>query len=258
MSIYDQGFNAKQLLQTLYSPSADQAIKEDLLYFPINKLHNAVASGKITGTSLVDISFGPVVYQILAIGEQFSDISVLKATDQCVAEVNAWLKGDSGAFDWSSVSKYIADLEGSRDKWEEKEKKVKAAVKKVLKYERGKQTIVDPSVVPKADCMISMWLNEVASTDREGFIRHLKKMSALIKLGGQLILFTGLNGTFLDIGGQRFNIFLLTEPVLKTALAEAGFSVTMFESKLSVPKPQTDVQSYAFITAMKVRLIKYP
>ncbi|CAJ0967704.1 unnamed protein product [Ranitomeya imitator] len=88
--------------------------------------------------------------------------------------------------------------------------------------------MMDPIVLPPADCIISAWLLDVISKDQDDNIRYLKKVAGLLKLGGHMILLGDLNTTYYTIGKRKFHILNYDdEEFVRKALVEAGFVLTI-------------------------------
>ncbi|KAM8927193.1 nicotinamide N-methyltransferase-like [Pelodytes ibericus] len=253
--IRDNKCSGRDLLVKLFSPDADDALEDDSLYFTVKKLNEYVVSGSINGEILTDCSFAPIIHQILPIYNIFQHITVLELDANCFTELQKWYSADKDAFDWSYMIRYIADLQGTSDQWQQKEGQLRSTVKCILKCDPLKESFADPGTVQKADCLISMWMLELLSKDKDEYRRNLKKLSALIRLGGKLILISSINGTYLRVGEQSFSMLSVNEPSLRKMLASQGFSVETFQySNSQAPREIHDASGFAFIIAIKVRI----
>ncbi|XP_075462708.1 uncharacterized protein LOC142498087 [Ascaphus truei] len=68
-------------------------------------------------------------------------------------------------------SQRLSDSDG----WEEKEEKLRRAIKRVVKCDFTKANPLDPVVVPQADVLVSKWYLEAASKDHNSYLSNLKK-----------------------------------------------------------------------------------
>ncbi|MEE6513193.1 hypothetical protein FKM82_020728, partial [Ascaphus truei] len=114
--------------------------------------------GCVRGDTLIDISIGPTVYHLLSASDIFKEIIVIEFTEPNIQEFEKWLKKDPGAADWSNAAKAVCELEDNREEWQVKEDKVRRAIKQVVKWDVSKDNPLDPVVLPKVDCVLSLWV----------------------------------------------------------------------------------------------------
>ncbi|KAM6234787.1 nicotinamide N-methyltransferase [Spheniscus humboldti] len=140
------------------------------------------APGGLRGDTLIDVGCGPTIYQLLSACERFREVIASDYADQNHRELEKWLKNEAGAFDWRPVVKYVCELEGDREKWAEKEEKLRKKVRQVLKCDVTKANPVDPASLPPADCVLSTLCLEAACKDPATFRSALRNVGALVKL----------------------------------------------------------------------------
>ncbi|NXP02568.1 NNMT methyltransferase, partial [Thinocorus orbignyianus] len=192
------------------------------------------------GKTLIDVGCGPTIYQLLSACERFQEITALDYTDQNRRELEKWLKKEAGAFDWRPVVEYVCELEGGREKWAEKEEKLRKKVKQVLKCDVTKANPTDPVSLPPADCVVSALCLEAACKDLPTFRSALRNMGTLLKPGGHLVMVTVLRETYYAFNNQVFSCLRLEKSMVEEAVEGAGFNVTFSEVQ---PCPFSDIRA---------------
>ncbi|XP_073513318.1 nicotinamide N-methyltransferase-like [Phyllobates terribilis] len=251
---YEDGFDSRQYLENYFSDNHEMVFEDDTLKFPIENLTKIFAEGHIKGDILIDLSIGPLVHQFFAACEYFKQIIVLKIRDRCIMELKRWVEDRTGAFDWGYAAKLQVDLEGKSDQFEDREEKVRSALHYVVKCDLKKENIMDPMVLPPADCIISAWFLDVISKDQDDYIRYLRKFSKLLKLGGHIILIGDLDTTFLKVGKDKVHVLNYDEDFARKALVGEGFIIDCCEvKKISDVSDYSDCKAVIFFAAHKVK-----
>ncbi|PKU35033.1 nicotinamide n-methyltransferase [Limosa lapponica baueri] len=183
----------------------------------------------LRGETLIDVGCGPTIYQLLSACEHFQEIIALDYTDQNRRELEKWLKKEQGAFDWRPVVEYVCELEGEREKWAEKEEKLRQKVRQVLKCDVTKANPTDPVSLPPADCVVSTLCLEAACKDLATFRSALRNVGALLKPGGHLVMVTVLRETYYAFNNMVFSCLHLEKNVVEEAVEGAGFDVRFSE-----------------------------
>ncbi|KAM3924248.1 indolethylamine N-methyltransferase-like [Leptodactylus fuscus] len=246
-------FDPKELLTTYCHPGCDETLYEEMTLFPMRTLQLLVAEGKISGTTLIDFSTGPIIFPLLALSDHFSDIILLKPNYFCIVEVEKWQNGEEESFDWSHLSEYFTKLEDDRNKIKEEES-LKKNIKYIMRCDMKKENPTSPFVLPKADCLTTFYLLQNVSKDKETFYENLKKISSLLRVGGRLLLVGLFNAKRFTIGGDKFHFLTFDEDFLRKTLTEAGFiieSLEKIDSKVTSGIAKYD-QVY-FACALKIR-----
>ncbi|XP_005143595.2 nicotinamide N-methyltransferase [Melopsittacus undulatus] len=226
---YQQSFDPQEYLREFYSLSSVQGQPNTLLTQSLRSLFNVFALDELSGHTLIDVGCGPTIYQLLSACERFQEIISLDYTDRNRQELEKWLRNEPGAFDWSPVVKYVCELEGDREKWAEKEEKVRKKVKQVLKCDVTKANPTAPVSLPPADCIVSTLCLEAACKDLATFRSALRNISTLVKPGGHLVLVTVLQETFYAFNKQVFSCLYLESSMVEEAVEGAGFDVKLSE-----------------------------
>ncbi|XP_006039211.1 nicotinamide N-methyltransferase-like [Alligator sinensis] len=227
---------------------------DEFLTFVLKHYCKTFTSGAVTGHTLIDIGSGPTIYQLLSACESFKEIIASDYMDQNCQELLKWLKNEPGAFDWTPVVQHVCELEGDRNKWAEKEGKLRGAIKRVLKCDVHKSNPLDPVVLPPADCLVSSLCLEAASKDQSSYRAALRNISSLLKPGGHLVLSGDLGSSFYMVGPKKFSCLALTEEFLREALNATGFTVETVEVLSRADVAQHDICDFSgmyFIVAHK-------
>ncbi|XP_073513321.1 nicotinamide N-methyltransferase-like [Phyllobates terribilis] len=249
---HEDGFDSRQCLEHYFSDKSASVFGEDSLIFPIENLTKTFSEGHIKGDVLIDLSVGPLVHHLFAACDFFNHIIVLKVSDRCIMELKRWVDERTGAFEWGHAVKLHVDIEEKSYQLEDKEQKVRSALQHVLKCNLEKENIMDPMVLPPADCIISAWLLDVISKDGDDYMRKLRNFSKLLTPGGHLILFGDLDTTYYKVGKDTFHMFNYDEDFVRKALTEEGFIIDFCNTKArTVVNDLCDCKALIFIVAHK-------
>ncbi|MEE6484634.1 hypothetical protein FKM82_013951 [Ascaphus truei] len=248
---HDEEFDAKNLMETYVGADKTDS-KEELLHYPLCELFKILSPGCVRGDTLIDLSIGTSISQLLIASDYFKEIIMLESSDVSIREIEKWLKKEPGAVDRSHAAMFVCELEGKSEGWEEKE--VRRAVTRVVKCDFTKANPLVPVVVPQADGLISVWYLEAVSKDHVSYLSNLKKMSSFMKVGGHLILFVFLNMSYYMIDQHKFSMLTYDEEFATKALRDTGFNIKSFgkyKNKLSTQI--IDYEHVGYFVACKER-----
>ncbi|XP_031751088.1 nicotinamide N-methyltransferase [Xenopus tropicalis] len=148
----------------------------------------------------------------------------------------------------------MAELEGNSAVWTHKEEELKRRIKHLLKCDVSAENLVDERTVPKADCLLTAWILETISQDETSYCNNFKKMSALLKLGGHLVLIGDIQGSFFIVGGHKYHILPIGEEFLRKTLEDEGYSIVFYSAVgRNAEKQTTNYEKIVCIIARKVR-----
>ncbi|KAF5927710.1 hypothetical protein HPG69_000616 [Diceros bicornis minor] len=165
---------------------------------------------------------GPTIYQVLAACESFRDITLSDFTDRNWEELEMWLKKEPGAYDWTPVLRLACD------QWQEKEEKVRAVVKRVLKCDANLGNPLAPAVLPPADCVLTLLAMECACCSLDAYRTALCNLASLLKPGGHLVTTVTLRLTSYMVGKREFSCVALEKEEVEQAVLDAGFDIEQF------------------------------
>ncbi|XP_019400052.1 PREDICTED: nicotinamide N-methyltransferase-like [Crocodylus porosus] len=112
-----------------------------------------------------------------------------------------------------------------REKWAEKEEKLRKKVTQVLKCDVRKPNSLAPVTLPAADCLFSTLCLEAAYKDLGTFRAAVKNISSLLKPGGLLVTVTVLKEAYYMVDQRCFSCLYLDQESVKEAIKDAGFDI---------------------------------
>ncbi|XP_046525034.1 indolethylamine N-methyltransferase isoform X2 [Equus quagga] len=205
--------------------------------FRVTSTHSwAIFPGGLQGDTLIDIDSGPTIYQVLAACESFKDITLSDFTDRNREELEKWLKKEPGAYDWTPAVRFACELEGNSDRWREKEEKLRAVVKRVLKCDANLGNPLAPVVLPLADCVLTLLAMECACCSLDAYRAALRNLASLLKPGGHLVTIVTLRLKSYMVGKRQFSCVPLEKEEVEQAVLDAGFDI---EQLLHSPRSYT-------------------
>ncbi|KAG8568488.1 hypothetical protein GDO81_014019 [Engystomops pustulosus] len=200
------------------------------------------------------MNVGGMIYPLFSASNIFKEIYVMDCTEASVKHFMQWLEKGHEATDWSFASKYVCQLEGNKDGWEEKEEQVRRAVKGVFKYDLFDTASNNLLVIPQMDCVVTVFLFNVISKTKEDFKKHLKNLTSWLKIDGHLVLFLTLNMTFYRVGDHKFHTLTVNEKCVREVVTNAGFVIEKEEVfSTSVKSDLVDYKNMFFLVARKVK-----
>ncbi|KAM5126459.1 indolethylamine N-methyltransferase-like [Mantella aurantiaca] len=219
------GMDSRDFSDLYLSDKEGMVFRDDVLIFLMMNLHNQFSSGRVAGNTLIDISMGSFIHHLYSASNSFQDIVVLKSNEKCIMELSRWLHDRTGAYDWTHTSAAAAELEGNRDRHQEKEIRLKSSIKQILKCDFEEENITSPVVLPLADCVLCVWILNAISKNEDEYMRNLEKTLKLLKPGGQLLLFSVIDITYYIVGGERLHALTHDEAYVKNALSKLGLVI---------------------------------
>ncbi|KAG9464102.1 hypothetical protein GDO78_020495 [Eleutherodactylus coqui] len=169
------------------------------------------------------------IAHLLVLPDTCHDITVLNANAHNAAELEKWRQNQPDALDFSHAMQKVCDLIGSRERAQELEEKLRKKVKRILHCDFTKENITDPHVLPKVDCVLSVWGLGPVSKNQASYTENMKMLASLLKVGGNLVVFGGFNASFFPIGGMKYHTLLYNEKTVRMALTAAGCSIKSFQ-----------------------------
>ncbi|KAM5163597.1 indolethylamine N-methyltransferase-like isoform 1-T1 [Mantella aurantiaca] len=247
------GMDSRDYSDIYYSGKEGMVFGDDSLIFPMVNLHYQFNSGRVTGNILIDISLGSFIHHLYSASNSFQEMIVLKSSEKCIMELSRWLHDRTGAYDWTHTSATAAELEGNRDQHQKKESCLKSSIKQILKCDFEQENITSPVELPLADCIICVWILIYISKNEDEFMRNLEKILKLLKPGGHLLLISGIDTTYLTVGGVRLHAFKHDENFVKNTFSKLGLVIDYcaVQKRRNVSN-LTDYKAVIFIVAHKM------
>ncbi|XP_069596813.1 nicotinamide N-methyltransferase-like [Ranitomeya imitator] len=246
------GIDSRAGLERYFSDKEDMIFQEDSLIFPTENLIKTFTEGHVKGEMLIDLSVGSLVHHLFTACEFFKHIIVLRMRDRCILELKRWVDSRTGAFDWRHCTKLNVDQKGSTDLLQDKEGNVKSALQHIMKCDLEKENIMEPMVLPPADCIISALLLDFICRNQDDYLSYLRKFSRLLKPGGHIILLGFIEATYVTVGKDKIHLFSCDEDFVRKTLVDAGFVIDNCKvKKRNVVSDLTDYKNVLFIVAHK-------
>ncbi|XP_077312256.1 nicotinamide N-methyltransferase-like [Lithobates pipiens] len=219
------GMDSREYSNSYYSDKEDMAFADDSLRFPMMNLHYWFCRGQAKGNFCIDITVGSIIHHLYSASNFFKEMVVLKSNEKCIMELNRWLHDRTGAYDWKHASSVVADLEEKRDQHQDIEMRLKSSIKQVLKCDFEQENIISPVTLPLADCVVSGLLLEAISKNEDDYMRNLEKIIKLLKPGGQLLLFSTIDKSYMIVRGERLHFLKYNESFVKNAFDKLGLVI---------------------------------
>ncbi|XP_040182604.1 nicotinamide N-methyltransferase-like [Rana temporaria] len=181
--------------------------------------------GQAMGNFLIDLSIGSFIHHLYSASNFFKEMVVLKSNEKCIMELSRWLHDRTGAYDWKHASTVVAELEDKRDQHQNIEMRLKSSIRQVLKCNFEQENITSPVELPLADCVVSGLLLDNICKNEDEYMKNLEKIIQLLKPGGQLLLFSSIDKSYMIVSGERFHSFKYSENFVKNAFDKLGLII---------------------------------
>lgn len=223
-----QRFEPGAYLRNNYAPPrGDLSSPDGVGPWKLRCLAQTFATGEVSGRTLIDIGSGPTIYQLLSACAHFEDITMTDFLEVNRQELGLWLREEPGAFNWSVYSQHVCLIEGKGESWQEKERQLRARVKRVLPIDvHQPQPLGIASLAPlPADALVSAFCLEAVSPDLTSFQRALDHITTLLRPGGHLLLIGALEESWYLAGEARLAVVPVHEEEVREALVLSGYEV---------------------------------
>ncbi|XP_063291737.1 indolethylamine N-methyltransferase-like [Pelobates fuscus] len=220
---HDNDYPAKRVVEVYFCDDRFPLIDENLK-FPMEQIHKDIDSGLVKGETLIDFSVTASANHLIPVCNGFKDIYVVDVNKVNIDEFEKWLQSKEDAANFSYGAKVHHKLEGGREAWHLKEDKIRQAIKGVIQWDISNDDQV-PVDLPQADCILSVFLLEITSKDKDTFQSNLNKLTSRLKIGGGILLFTLINMTFYMVDEHKFFVLTVDTDFIKQAVINAGFVI---------------------------------
>ena len=247
---YSKEFDVETYLTSRF-PVPGQEYESLVRQFAVRNLHEFFRKKSLEDSmdvdkfKVLDYGCGPVVANVISAASLASEIVLAEYTEEGRTAVRRWLDRDPSSFNWSPHFKYIVQtLEGkSLQEAEEREERLRRIVKAVVRCDVTQDQPIEEGYEGPYDVVICCLCLADASKTKHEFQIAVRKLAALIKPGGVLLLYTieskdpdGPIDSY-NIGGTIFHALPLSQEFVLAALEQSDFSditVNRFAVALSV------------------------
>ncbi|XP_013388501.1 indolethylamine N-methyltransferase [Lingula anatina] len=219
---YNTIFDDQAYLKAYHDGVEGHPDEPEFMPFVINTLHTIFNSGLIKGSRLLDIGSGPCIHNVISASKWFDEITFTDFADVNRRALKKWWQNDDGAWNWEPFFKYVANLEGNADNWEEDQKAFRKKIKDVLHCDINKMNPIYPNQSDHFDAVTSSLCIEASCADVHAYEQAIKNVVSLLKAKGHLVLVGVLGESYYDVGGERFFCLPLTKDEVTRALEKAG------------------------------------
>ena len=267
------GVDPTAYLELYFGPQSVHVIKEFALeqVHHFFSTHHLTSHGNVTGYKVLDYGCGPVVaYCISAARLPNVEIVLAEYSSSCRFALMEWMNRAPSPWDWQPCIKHVVQDFERRDEREalEREKTLRKSIKSVVACDITKDPPIAEGYDEPYDVVMSFLSIECGCLTRDDYRAAVKRMSNLVKSGGNYLLHTTIRNRkehdltpgFYTIGGTKhLEVALPLQFVLMT-LEENGFIV--IETNMLPENGRaalcseygrvSDLESTAFIIAKKV------
>ncbi|XP_077993210.1 indolethylamine N-methyltransferase-like [Glandiceps talaboti] len=185
---YSTVFDANEYIDQVYSNLTGNglAVKTGI-DFAIKTFKNH----KFSGSRILEFGGGPSIMNAAVASSQFSEIIFAEYSEPQRNAVLKWTRDEPGAFDWSEYLRYICQAEGNNEDWEERQKKLRNAIKEVIPCDANKPNPLEPRIYEPFDAIITSLAIEAACS------RHVLLEYQIYAL--RVSLATPMSGTVMSV-----------------------------------------------------------
>ena len=257
---YVSDFDCKTYLEMFYSTITGSEYEDSLPQYALDCLYEFFIKyqnewDKSTA-SLLEFGGGPVISYIITAVPFVKEITFAAYTEEERKEVQLWKDNGDGAHDWSPFFQYIVN------KLEQTEGE--DALKEREELLRSKLNIIPCDITQdhplgacesKFDIIWTSLCLEAACPSYEQYKLAVKKLVAMLKPKGFLLMHVVVEETFYIVGQVKWKCLFLKLDQIEEALKEAGLKVVELKQNPASQEQQEQVSDYkasVFLAAKKL------
>lgn len=172
--------------------------------------------------SVLELGGGPTVYQLLSASRCAREILFTDFLEANRREVERWLEGETGVFDWIQYLERVASLESDLDA-DGLAARLRACIRRVAPCDLTRENPLEPDVRNDFDIVSSAFCLEAVTQDPADFTSFLQRIRALLKPGGSLVAVLVRDSRAYKVGRHFFPACPLNEAALAEALRGNGY-----------------------------------
>jgi len=174
------------------------------------------------GLSVLELGGGPTIYQLLSASGRAREVVFTDYLDANRREVESWLHGAPGAFDWSEYIERAAGLERNLDAGA-LAARLRACISRVGPCDLTRENPLEPFAQTGFDIVSSAFCLEAVTQDPADFRSFLRRIRALLRPGGSLVAALVRDSDAYKVGRHFFPACPLNEASLAAALRDNGY-----------------------------------
>jgi len=182
-----------------------------------------------SGQRLLEVGGGPTIYAVAMGSVRFDEIYLSDFSKHNLKEIKLWLDNDPRAFDWSKMLELTASKMPNGYSGDVIAGYLRKKIRDVIQCDVNQSDIIDKSI-GQFDVVISNFCLDSACEGDDSFHTAFGNLCHVIKSGGHLIMNLTMGGTYYFVNGHRFDSYVITESIVKSAIAKVGLEVLLFET----------------------------
>ena len=182
-----------------------------------------------SGLKVLDFAAGPVIAFSISSSAHANEIILADYIENNRRALKSWLSKDPKAYDWRPYFEFVVkDLESKDDAAVlEREEMVRNKVKAVVKCDVNNENILEEGYEGPYDAICSVAGLDSASDTKEKYAENVKKLTALLKPGGHILL--GIyerppssKKAVYKVGEETFHALIVEEEFITLCLENAN------------------------------------
>jgi len=195
-------WNPKEYLETYFVNLGKDS--DENLSFLIKKLKKLNSNKKM---KILDFGSGPTIFSGLAAAPYASEIHLSDYLSSNLQEINKWIRSDTDAFDWSTCTKKVLELEISQNSEidvHNRENLLRSKVKKVFRSDASLNWPIFSESIERYPIVISNFCADSATSSKEIWRGYMKNIFNTVERNGMILLAALRNCEYYFSGKHRF------------------------------------------------------
>lgn len=203
--------------------------------------------------SMLELGGGPTIYQLISASEKVESIIFAEYAQSNLDEVNKFLLGSSGSWNWDEYISYVLKLndktvsEGEIKKIKER---IRKKVKEVIFCDIRKTNPLSPKRYLPFDLLSMGSVADSVASSEEQLVRYLSNSFSLLDDGGYFIGFFAKNFTSWKHLDMTYKIYPVNEDYVKKLFPKLGLKITNITNSVS-PDYEQEYEGIFAISAIK-------
>lgn len=197
--------------------------------------------------TLLDVGGGPTIFQHVSARTKVAELTFTDYLEDNLEQINLWLKGDQGAFNWDHYFRYVKKLENSGESIQA----MKSTLRSRVKNTRQLNILSEPEPVfgrREFDIVSCYFCLEAATFKFADFQKGLQNIVFYAKPQAQILLCFLENCSNYIVGGKTFDCFPVTKDLLLREMKRMGCTINVLKTG---PSAQRDYDSSIYLWAQK-------